>query len=103
MSNQAVEIEILGKLTRVNCPSGQEASLRQAALDLDRRLKEMTERTKVLNMEKLLTIAALNMAYELQQSKAEESNYQQEMTQRIEKLTLSLEDALQSLSQGSAR
>ena len=27
MSNQAVEVEILGKLTRVNCPAGQEESL----------------------------------------------------------------------------
>ncbi len=43
MSSQAVEVEILGKLTRVNCPVGQEASLRQAAKDLDERLKEMTE------------------------------------------------------------
>ncbi|WP_029807035.1 cell division protein ZapA, partial [Vibrio parahaemolyticus] len=46
MSNQAIDVEILGKVTRVNCPAGQEESLVAAAKDLDRRLKEMSERTK---------------------------------------------------------
>lgn len=71
MSNQAVDIEILGKVTRVNCPAGQEASLLQAAQDLDNRLKEMAERTKVTNEVKLLTIAALNICYELQTKQQE--------------------------------
>ena len=39
MSNQAIDVEILGKMTRVNCPAGQEESLITAAKDLDRRLK----------------------------------------------------------------
>lgn len=94
MSNHAVEIEILGKLTRVNCPPGQEESLRQAALDLDNRLKEMNERTKVSNTEKLLTIAALNVCYELQQIKSEKSNNQDQISKRIEQLSASLDEAL---------
>ncbi len=69
MSNQAVDVEILGeKLTRVNCPPGQR-SLIAAAADLDNRLKEMAERTKVTNEVKLLTIAALNICSELQTKK----------------------------------
>lgn len=59
MSNQAIDVEILGKVTRVNCPAGQEESLVAAAKDLDRRLKEMSERTKVTNEIQLLTFAAL--------------------------------------------
>jgi cell division protein ZapA len=68
MSNQAVEVEILGKLTRVACPPGQEQALINAAKELDRRLKSMSEKTQVLNAEKLLTIAALNACYELLES-----------------------------------
>lgn len=93
MSNQAVEIEILGKLTRVNCPAGQEESLRRAAHDLDQRLQEMAERTQVANVEKLLTIAALNVCYELQQQKSAEQN-QQQMTERMEKLCRTLDDVV---------
>ncbi|WP_413285208.1 cell division protein ZapA [Vibrio sp. MA40-2] len=94
MSNNAVEIEILGKLTRVNCPAGEEDSLRQAAQDLDNRLQEMTERTKVSNIEKLLTIAALNICYELQQIKSEKDNGQEQITKRLEQLSASLDEAL---------
>lgn len=94
MSNHAVEIEILGKLTRVNCPPGQEESLREAAQDLDNRLKEMTERTKVSNTEKLLTIAALNVCYELQQVQNKKNNNQDQISKRIEQLSASLDEAL---------
>ncbi|GIA51333.1 hypothetical protein VCSRO132_0427 [Vibrio cholerae] len=83
MSNQAVDIEILGKVTRVNCPAGQEASLLQAAQDLDNRLKEMAERTKVTNEVKLLTIAALNICYELQTKQQENAGTQSQLSERM--------------------
>jgi cell division protein ZapA len=98
MSNQAVEVEILGKLTRVNCPPGQEESLRHAAQDLDTRLQEMAERTQVTNIEKLLTIAALNVCYELQQ-KDSDQQMQQQMTERMEKMSASLDDVLKRKEQ----
>lgn len=93
MSNQAVDIEILGKVTRVNCPAGQ-ASLLQAAQDLDNRLKEMAERTKVTNEVKLLTIAALNICYELQTKQQENAGTQSQLSERMEQLAASLEAAL---------
>ncbi len=98
MSNQAVDVEILGKLTRVNCPAGQEDSLISAAQDLDRRLKEMADRTKVTNEVKLLTIAALNICYELQTYQQQNNGQQQEINERMEKLTVSLEDALSKVN-----
>ncbi|MGB1319829.1 MAG: cell division protein ZapA [Vibrio gallaecicus] len=100
MSNQAVDVEILGKLTRVNCPAGQEESLIEAAADLDNRLKEMAERTKVTNEVKLLTIAALNICYELQTKQNDNSQKQNALTERMELLTTSLEDALSKVKQG---
>ncbi len=98
MSNQAVDVEILGKITRVNCPAGQEDSLINAAKNLDRRLKEMADRTKVTNEVKLLTIAALNICYELQAYQQQNDGQQQEINERIEKLTGSLEDALSKVN-----
>ncbi|MDN3681704.1 cell division protein ZapA [Vibrio tapetis subsp. quintayensis] len=99
MSNQAVEVEILGKLTRVNCPPGEEESLIKAAQDLDTRLKDMTERTKVNNVEKLLTIAALNICYELQVSKEKADGKSSQITERMESLAASLDGALKQLGQ----
>ena len=99
MSNQAVDVEILGKMTRVNCPVGQEESLITAAKDLDRRLKEMSERTKVTNEIQLLTIAALNICYELQTTSSASAQQQQEITARMEKISSSLDNVLSTLSQ----
>ncbi|WP_264403807.1 cell division protein ZapA [Vibrio owensii] len=100
MSNQAIDVEILGKMTRVNCPAGQEESLITAAKDLDRRLKEMSERTKVTNEIQLLTFAALNICYELHTKSYESNGQQQEITERMEKLAASLESALSKVTQG---
>ncbi|MGJ7096821.1 cell division protein ZapA [Vibrio hannami] len=98
MGHHAVEIEILGKITRVNCPPGQEQALLNAARDLNNRLKEMTEKTNVANTEKLLTIAALNVCYELNQFKADEDS-QKQIKERMELLNASLEDALSGVTQ----
>ncbi|MDN3699100.1 MULTISPECIES: cell division protein ZapA [Vibrio] len=100
MSSQAVEVEILGKLTRVNCPPGQEEALTQAANDLDNRLKEMAERTKVTNEVQLLTIAALNVCYELQTKQFEANDEKNAITERMEKLTTSLEGVLRNVKHG---
>ncbi|WP_428773054.1 cell division protein ZapA [Vibrio sp.] len=100
MSSQAVEVEILGKLTRVNCPAGQEESLLKAAQDLDSRLKEMAAKTKVTNEVHLLTIAALNVCYELQSRDKDLQSRDELLTGRMEQLTASLDDALSKVMQG---
>ncbi|CAH0524639.1 cell division protein ZapA [Vibrio hippocampi] len=100
MDNQAVEVEILGKLTQVNCPAGQEETLIKAAKDLDERLQQMAQKTKVTNEVKLLTIAALNMSYELNSRDAASSETMTEMDERMEKLTASLEEVLSKVKQG---
>ncbi|USD65640.1 cell division protein ZapA [Vibrio sp. SCSIO 43136] len=99
MSNQAVEVEILGKVTRVNCPAGEEDALIQAALDLDARLKSMSEKTQVSNVEKLLTFAALNVCYELHTSKQQVDGQNHQITERMEKLDQALESALMNVGQ----
>ncbi len=103
MSNQAVDVEILGKITRVNCPPGQEKALVAAAQDLDARLKEMSERTKVTNEIQLLTFAALNICYELNSKSSASNEQQQLMVERMEQLTDSLDKALMKVTQGSAQ
>ncbi len=99
MSNQAVEVEILGKLTRVNCPAGQEESLIKAAQDLNSRIEEMTAKTKVTNEVQLLTIAALNVCYELQSRSQEVQQKQDTLTEKMEQLSASLDDILTQVAQ----
>lgn len=94
MSNQAVEVEILGKLTRVNCPAGQEESLRNAAQQLDERLKDMTSKTKITNEVQLLTFVALNVCHELESRDTLEVEQKKALDNKLEQLTILLSDAL---------
>lgn len=100
MSNQAVEVEILGKLTRVNCPSGQEESLRNAAKHLDERLQDMAAKTKITNEVQLLTFVALNVCHELESRDTVDEQQQNALNEQLEKLTASLSDALSKVKSG---
>lgn len=94
MTTQAVEIQIYGKTMRVNCPAGQEQALKDAANDFDQRLHDLSERTKVTNTEQLLTIAALNVCYELRAERQQNADDKSNMEQRIMLLQQSIEEAL---------
>ena len=50
-------------------PPEQRDALNQAAEDLNQRLQDLKERTRVTNIEQLVFIAALNISYELTQEK----------------------------------
>tara|TARA_Y100001956_G_scaffold16110_1_gene15601 strand:- start:10065 stop:10373 length:309 start_codon:yes stop_codon:yes gene_type:complete len=100
MSNQAVEVEILGRITRVNCPSGQEESLVKAAQRLDENLKDMAAKTKITNEVQLLTFVALNVCHELESRDNVKAEQQNALTERMELLSASLSDALSKVKPG---
>ena len=95
---QPVDIQIFGRSLRVNCPPDQRDALNQAADDLNQRLQDLKERTRVTNTEQLVFIAALNISYELAQEKAKTRDYAASMEQRIRMLQQTIEQAL--LEQG---
>lgn len=54
MSAQPVDLQIFGRSLRVNCPPEQRDALNQAAEDLNQRLQDLKERTRVTNTEQLV-------------------------------------------------
>lgn len=100
MSNQAVEVEILGKLMRVNCPAGQEESLINAAQRLESRLTEMAEKTKITNEVQLLTFVALNFSHELETRDSNSKQEQNALFERMEQLSASLDSAMSKVKPG---
>ncbi|MGL4860370.1 MAG: cell division protein ZapA [Enterobacteriaceae bacterium] len=94
MSAQPVDIQIFGRLFRVNCPPVQQEALKKAALELDNRLHELKKRTNVNNTEQLIFIAALNLCNELTQEKEKTEEYIANMEQRIATLQQAIEQAL---------
>lgn len=103
MSTKAVEIRILGRAMRVNCPTGQEQALIHAAKDFDRRLQELSQRTKVSNFEQLLTIAALNLSHEYHAEKKQQHEDKVELEWRLSQLEKYIETALVEFSKDKDR
>lgn len=94
MCLQSVDIQIFGRTLRVSCPLGKQEALNQAAEDLNLRLQNLKERTRVANTEQLVLITALNVCHELAQAKLKAWDYAANMEQYIQLLQQTLEQAL---------
>ncbi|WP_087023830.1 cell division protein ZapA [Thaumasiovibrio subtropicus] len=94
MTTQAVEIEIMGKALRVNCPEGEEEALREAAADFDGRLQALSDRTKMTNTEQLLIFTALNICHELHNERKSHQTVDWDMSTRLGQLDDKLSKAL---------
>lgn len=66
-SATTVEVSILDKDYLVACPPEQQDALRRAARHLDTRMREIRTTGKVFGTERIAVMAALNIAYELQE------------------------------------
>ncbi|PJG83202.1 cell division protein ZapA [Caviibacterium pharyngocola] len=94
MSSKSIELPVLGQVLRLNCPEEQHEALRQAARVLDQRVSEMKERTGILQVEKVLSIVALNLSYELIQEQQKSQLIENVVMTRIQQLDSSLESVL---------
>ncbi|CAH0532619.1 Cell division protein ZapA [Vibrio stylophorae] len=98
MTTQAVQIEVLGRRIGVNCPTGQEQALHQAANYLKQELDKLAKRANGSSGDQILTIAALNVCYELLQLRHEHQAEKQRVDDRIMQLQQALESALKQHS-----
>ena len=62
---ETVTVDILDKEYLIGCPANEREDLLKAALLLNQRLKDIREHGKVMGTERLVIMAALNMANEL--------------------------------------
>ena len=66
MSNSnTVTVTILDKEYQVACPEEQEADLIASAKYLDKQMRSIRETGKVIGLERIAVMAALNISYEL--------------------------------------
>jgi cell division protein ZapA len=92
-ATEPVRLYILGKEYRVVCPSGEEESLLTAARYLNKKMKEIKNSGKVIGVERVAVMAALNITHELlQERKQKEKEHEQD--KRIEVLQRKVEAAL---------
>lgn len=90
MSLKLVEIVVLGQVLRLNVPHDQEDALRQAARNLDALVSEMKEKTGLIQLDRVLSIVALNLSFELTQEKNKNEQIEEVLKTRIQQLDHSL-------------
>lgn len=60
----SLDVTIMGREFRVACPEGERQSLVEAAAYLDRKMREIRETGKVIGVERIAIMAALNIAHD---------------------------------------
>lgn len=96
-----VSVKILDKEYQVACPEEQEAELMVSAKYLDKQMRSIRDTGKVIGLERIAVMAALNISHELLQA-SEESGQAVETPPEVEtvnRLSRKLDDALYQLRQ----
>lgn len=95
-----VTVKILDKDYQVACPEEQEAELVVSAKYLDKQMRSIRDSGKVIGLERIAVMAALNISYELlQASEHTEPGQAQPGGDSVKRLNRKLDDALHDLRQ----
>lgn len=65
IGEKGICVRILEKEFRIACPKSQEQALRDAALYLDKQMRIIRQGGRVIGLERIAVMAALNIAHEL--------------------------------------
>ncbi len=101
MSNENVPItiKVLDKEFRIACPESEQASLMASANYLSDKMREVRDTGKVIGMDRIAVMTALNLAHELLQSKSEQADFTDNFGHRLELLQDKIDTALNNSKQ----
>ena len=96
MSDEArpVTVHILEKEYRIACPEEERESLLAAAQFLNGKMREIRDTGKIVGMDRIAVMAALNITHELLQHNSGKDNFKQTIGSRIRTIQEKLEYAL---------
>ncbi|HQU16846.1 MAG: cell division protein ZapA [Chromatiales bacterium 21-64-14] len=90
----AVSVHLLDKEYLVACPEDEQDGLLTSARYLSGRMKEIRDSGKVVGMDRIAVMAALNITHELLQQQAHRNHYGRNFGVRIRALRDKVEEAL---------
>ncbi|HAD49282.1 MAG: cell division protein ZapA [Idiomarina sp.] len=94
MAGRTMDITLLDRNYKVNCPAGQESALQQAADALDERLRDTKERTSLTNVEQIAVMTALNLCHEWIQDQNDQAARTAKLEEKIQLLQATIEQAM---------
>jgi cell division protein ZapA len=96
---KGLDVSIMGRAYRVACPAEQEPALREAVAYLDRKMREIRDQGKVIGVERIAVMAALNMANDLLAAQQGSAFDIGDFKRRIEVMQAAIDGALKSQDQ----
>lgn len=90
---KGLDVTILGREFRIACPENEQQALLMAVDYLDKRMREIRDGGKVIGLERIAIMAALNITHELLRTRGE-SEQPQQWRRRITDMQAQIEQAL---------
>ncbi|EHQ58438.1 hypothetical protein OMB55_00021850 [gamma proteobacterium HIMB55] len=98
MRQHTVSIDILDKSYQVACEPEQEAELKQAASDLDDQMRAIRSTGKVIGLERVAIMAALNLSHQVLVMKSG-GQPEDPLEEQLKTITSRIDEALFQLRQ----
>lgn len=96
---QSVRVHILDKDYQVACPAEQRDALVESARYLDQQMRAIRQSGKVIGIERIAVMAALNITHELIQKGQQSDKGSQDLHDRLRRLTSRIDDTIASYRQ----
>ncbi len=97
--NKTLTVSIVGKDYQVACPAGEEESLREAAHYLHTLMESIRASGRVVGLDRVAVMAALNVSNELLQSKNLQAAAQAKAAAQLQTLSDRVADAISANKQ----
>ncbi|MEE4360563.1 MAG: cell division protein ZapA [Pseudomonadales bacterium] len=94
-----VTVHILDREYQVSCPPQERAALEQSARHLDQQMREIRATGKIVGLERIAVMAALNLSHELLTTTSDRDHLQQGTQEEVDRLAERLGAALGDLRQ----
>jgi cell division protein ZapA len=96
---QTLHVNILDRDYGVSCPPSEVDELKNSARLLDERMREIRRSGKIVGVDRIAVMAALNIAHELIRAQSELANHDRITEKQLAKLNDKIESALASARQ----
>lgn len=89
-----VSVRILDKEYQVACPASERTDLLDSAEVLNAKMREIRDSGRVVGLDRIAVMAALNMANDLLHAQARDRQLEGDLSSRLKTITDRVEDAL---------
>lgn len=94
VSSEPISVDILGRDYQFACEPAERKALKEAAIFLDERMRAIKGAGRLMSLERIAVMTALNLSDELLKLQKNEKHRQEHVDSRIRMLADELDDAL---------